>query len=69
MGNFKKSSQAEDWLNIKRFLYDIKDLILIDVGANIGEFTNDFNFYFNKKSYCFEPVKTTFINFRQILET
>lgn len=57
----KNPSQAEDWLNIKRFLYDIKDLILIDIGANIGEFTSDFNFYFKpKKSYCFEPVKTTF---------
>ena len=57
----KNPSQAEDWLNIKRFLYDFKELILIDIGSNIGEFTNDFNYYFNpKQSYCFEPVKTTF---------
>ena len=57
----KNPSKAEDWLNIKRFLYDFQELILIDIGANIGEFTTDFNFYFNpKKSYCFEPVKTTF---------
>ena len=57
----KKPTEAEDWLNIKRFLADLDDLILIDIGANIGKFTQTFNKYFNPKiSYCYEPIKSTF---------
>ena len=62
----KTPHEAEDWLNIKRFLYDINDLILVDIGANIGQFTNDFNYYFNPKiSYCYEPVLNTYEKLRK----
>jgi len=58
-----RPSQAEDFVTLLPFLstYGRNQLHLIDIGANIGQFTLDFRKYiFNLPSTCFEPVPATF---------
>jgi FkbM family methyltransferase len=53
--------KTEDWVNLARFLNPSEKVLLIDVGANIGDFTAAFlSLYKEGKSVCFEPVEATF---------
>ncbi len=54
-------SQTEDWVNIARFFDPDDCLLLVDVGANVGDFTSTFlSIYKEARSLCFEPVTSTF---------
>jgi FkbM family methyltransferase len=58
---WKSPSQTEDWVNIARFFDPDDCLLLVDVGANVGDFTSTFlSIYKNARSVCFEPVSSTF---------
>lgn len=47
--------------NDVRKIINRKDLIIFDVGANIGNTVIDYKSFFPKSTiYCFEPVKSTF---------
>lgn len=53
--------RTEDWVNLARFLKPSEKVLLIDVGANVGDFTGEFlSIYGQGKSVCFEPVQSTF---------
>lgn len=54
-------SQTEDWVNLARFLRPSEGIFLLDIGANVGNFTADFleNFK-NSRSVCFEPMSATY---------
>lgn len=57
----KNPGAAEDWVNISRFIRHDEPVLLLDIGANIGEFTRDFlSLYRRGRSICFEPVAATF---------
>ncbi len=58
---WKSPGQTEDWVNLARFLNPSEKVFLIDVGANVGNFTAEFlSLYKIGKSVCFEPVQATF---------
>lgn len=58
---WKSPGRTEDWVNLARFLKPTETVFLVDVGANVGDFTAGFlSFYKEGKSVCFEPVGTTF---------
>ena len=53
--------KTEDWVNLARFLNPSEKVFLIDIGANVGDFTAAFlSVYKEGKSVCFEPVEATF---------
>lgn len=57
----REPSVYEDFINLLCFLNPADRHLLIDVGANIGDFTGDFLHFFPRtKAYLFEPVKATF---------
>ena len=52
---------TEDWVNLARFLSPNERVLLVDIGANVGEFTAKFlSIYNNGRSICFEPVSRTY---------
>ena len=53
-----KPSRYDDFINMLCFLDNRNPVNLIDVGANIGEFTQDFLLFFPKaiEAICFEPL-------------
>jgi FkbM family methyltransferase len=54
-------TQTEDWVNIARFFDPNERLLLVDIGANVGDFTSAFlSIYKSARSVCFEPVGSTF---------
>ena len=54
-------SETEDWVNLVRFLPPGDEILLLDIGANVGKFTAEFlSIYKNSRSVCFEPVRSTF---------
>lgn len=58
---WKNPSQTEDWVNLARFLRPGDKVLLLDIGANVGDFTADFlSIYRDSQSVCFEPVSSTF---------
>ena len=49
---------SEDWVNLARFLRLDEKVLLIDIGANVGDFTTEFlSLYKDSWSVCFEPVR------------
>ena len=57
----RNPSNAEDWVNLLRFLDPDEELKVIDIGANVGAFTADMLRYFPKaRSICFEPCAEPF---------
>lgn len=57
---WKNPAQTEDWVNLARFLRPTETVLLLDVGANVGNFTSEFlAIYKNSRSVCFEPVNST----------
>ncbi len=58
---WRSPSETEDWVNIARFFDPDERILLIDVGANVGDFTSGFlSIYKNARFICFEPVTSTF---------
>jgi FkbM family methyltransferase len=58
---WKSPGKTEDWVNLARFLKPVEKVLLIDIGANVGDFTADFlALYKEGESVCFEPVEATF---------
>ena len=58
---WKSPGRTEDWVNLARFLNPSQKVLLIDIGANVGEFTAEFlSLYRAGKWVCFEPVRATF---------
>ncbi len=58
---WKSPGKTEDWVNLARFLKPSERVFLIDIGANVGEFTADFLALYDRgTSVCFEPVQATF---------
>jgi len=54
-------ANAEDWINLLRFLVPIEEIFLIDVGANKGEwFTEFLKFFPNTEVVAFEPTSGPF---------
>jgi FkbM family methyltransferase len=57
----KSPGKTEDWVNLARFLKPSERVLLVDIGANVGEFTTEFlSHYVQGQSVCFEPVQATF---------
>ncbi len=57
----KNPSNAEDWIHFVRFLQPSDDVLLLDLGANVGKFTADFlSIYRKGRAVLFEPVQSTF---------
>ncbi len=57
----RQPSRHEDFVNLLCFLDPKEAITLIDVGANVGEFTSDFRHFFpNTKAILFEPIRSTF---------
>ena len=53
--------QTEDWVNLARFLGPAEEVFLVDIGANVGDFTAAFLAQYKLgSSVCFEPVQSTF---------
>jgi FkbM family methyltransferase len=58
---WRTPGRSEDWVNLARFLRPNEKVLLIDIGANVGDFTSEFlSIYKDGRSVCFEPVRTTF---------
>src|SRR4051812_6379508 len=58
---WRNPGQTEDWINLARFIKPSEKVILVDIGANVGDFTADFlSIYKNGRAFCFEPVQATF---------
>ena len=56
-----RPGQTEDWVNLVRFLEPREEVLLLDIGANVGDFTSGFLSIFKKgRSVCFEPVSSTY---------
>ena len=57
----RNPSSAEDWVNLLRFLDPDEELLVIDIGTNVGAFTTEILRYFPKaRSICFEPCAEPF---------
>ncbi len=53
--------ETEDWVNIARFFDPDERVLLVDIGANVGDFTSTFlSIYRSARSVCFEPIGSTF---------
>ncbi len=58
---WKNPGQTEDWVNLARFLRPNERVLLLDIGANVGNFTSEFlSIYSNSRAVCFEPVGSTY---------
>lgn len=58
---WSKPAEAEDWVNLTRFLPPSEEVFLIDVGANVGDFTTRAREeYPDLRAVCFEPVGSNF---------
>lgn len=58
---WRKPAEAEDWVNLTRFIEPSEQVFLIDVGANVGDFTaRAREEYPNLRAVCFEPVGSNF---------
>lgn len=54
-------ANAEDWINLSRFLDPVEEIFLIDVGANRGEWFTEFLKFFPKTEVvAFEPTSGPF---------
>ena len=55
----KTPLQYDDFINILCFIDNNSETNLIDIGANVGEYTKDFTKFFpnNKTALLFEPIK------------
>jgi FkbM family methyltransferase len=54
---WQSPSDTEDWVNLARFLKPSENVLLLDVGANVGEFAAGFlAIYPHSRAICFEPV-------------
>ncbi len=54
-------SEAEDWVNLLCFLDMSESILLVDIGANVGEFSNAFRRLFQKSHIIsFEPTMEAF---------
>jgi FkbM family methyltransferase len=61
----KRPGKSEDWVNLARFLKPAEKVALVDIGANVGDFTAEFlSFYPRSSSVCFEPVQSTYNHLR-----
>ncbi|MFO0057301.1 MAG: FkbM family methyltransferase [Cyanobacteriota bacterium] len=68
--SLRRPSQAEDWIPLHRFIGHLGPLVLLDIGANIGDFTLDFAINFKvKHAYCFEPTPSTHAKLRERLDS
>jgi FkbM family methyltransferase len=54
---FRRPSRYDDFVQFMCFFDNQKAVNLIDIGANVGEFSRDFHHFFphNDFIYCFEP--------------
>ena len=58
---WRSPSWAEDWVNLACFVPPSQAVFLIDVGANIGEFSKDFLWFYSKaKVLALEPTSGPF---------
>lgn len=58
---WRSPAEAEDWIHLSCFLDPREKVLLIDVGANVGDFTKNFlEFFPNSSVDAFEPVKESF---------
>jgi FkbM family methyltransferase len=58
---WKCPADTEDWIHLACFLDPADELLLLDVGANVGNFTSDFlDVFANSAVEAFEPVAETF---------
>lgn len=54
-------SEAEDWVNLLCFLDTSERILLVDIGANVGEFSTGFRRLFQKSHIiAFEPTMEAF---------
>jgi FkbM family methyltransferase len=54
-------SESEDWINLARFLSPSESIFLIDVGANVGNFTaRAMAVYPDLQAMCIEPAQANF---------
>ena len=56
---FKSPGRYDDFINILCFIDNKKEISLVDIGANEGEFSKDFLNFFpkTKEIFLFEPLK------------
>lgn len=61
-GDFTTSGELEVIKRIKNHLKSKNNIVLFDVGANVGNYTKFLNQYFdkNRSIFCFEPSVNTF---------
>ena len=58
---WKRPEETEDWVNLARFLRPNECELLLDIGANVGDFASEFlSIYKNARAVCFEPVSSTY---------
>ena len=57
----RRPADAEDSVHLLRFIGPEESVFLVDVGANVGSFTDGFlACYEDAKAVCLEPVRATF---------
>jgi FkbM family methyltransferase len=57
----RSPGSTEDWVNLARFVRPAEKVFLVDIGANVGDFTAAFlSHYKQGNAICFEPVQSTF---------
>jgi FkbM family methyltransferase len=58
---WRRPGNSEDWVNLARFISPAEPVFLIDVGANVGDFTAGALLeYPDLRAVCFEPATSTF---------
>ena len=58
---WRRPGDSEDWVNLARFISPAEPVFLIDVGANVGDFTaRALQEYPNLQAVCFEPATSNF---------
>ncbi len=58
---WRRPGESEDWVNLARFIHPAEPVYLIDVGANVGDFTaRAMQEYPNLRAACFEPAASNF---------
>ena len=61
----RRPVDAEDWVNLLRFVGPEEPVVLVDVGAHVGDFTHGFlACYPNAEAICLEPARTSFDRLR-----
>ncbi|PXF56042.1 MAG: hypothetical protein C4B57_00905 [Deltaproteobacteria bacterium] len=62
-------SEAEDWVNLLCFLDTSECILLVDIGANVGEFSNAFRRLFQRSHIiAFEPTIEAFAALKSSFE-